>query len=395
MSTHDHRAPLLQENSRESGPHKTSGCSLPGSSEPCFLAGGNKIDKSQRTVQCKLLAACILCFIFMLIEVAGGYIAGSVAIMADAAHMLSDVAGLGVSLFAAWAVTKKSHISYSFGYHRAEILGALLSILVIWAVTGALLVEAVQRILEPQEVDGKIMFIIAVAGIVFNLVVGSVLGHGGHGHAGHDHGHSHGPKRERKSPGASHNHGDVEHGHEGHDHAGHVLEVHAHAGHAHGEGDQHDSHEHAGHIHNAEGDNDPHEHEQEHGEGEGHDDHEEEGNINLRSAMLHVLGDLVQSAGVAIAGLLIWYKQDDTRWHIADPICTFVFAIIVLFTTVSIVRDIINTLMERAPKNLDMQALLLALKEIHGVSDVHDLHVWNLSSGTEPIMTAHVITLDI
>lgn len=79
----------------------------------------------------------------------------SVAIMSDAAHMLSDVAGLGVSLFAAWAVTRRSHSSYSFGYHRAEIIGALLSILVIWAVTGALLWEAVQRILTPEVVDGK------------------------------------------------------------------------------------------------------------------------------------------------------------------------------------------------------------------------------------------------
>jgi len=79
----------------------------------------------------------------------------SVSIMSDAAHMLSDVAGLSVSIFAAWAVTRRSHISYSFGYHRAEILGALLSILVIWAVTGALVWEAVQRIITPQIVDGK------------------------------------------------------------------------------------------------------------------------------------------------------------------------------------------------------------------------------------------------
>ena len=146
-------------------------------------------------VQCKLLTACILCFVFMVVEIVGGYLARryehvqgvgpclidshpclthagpphfrSVAIMADAAHMLSDVAGLGVSLFAAWAVSRKSHINYrygsperddrsvvhncaphlptslhtyvlmfSFGYHRAEIIGALLSTIVIWAVTG-------------------------------------------------------------------------------------------------------------------------------------------------------------------------------------------------------------------------------------------------------------------
>lgn len=69
--------------------------------------------------------------------------------------MLSDVAGFAVSLFASWAVTRRSHASYSFGYHRIEILGALASVLTIWAVTGALVWEAVSRILNPEPVDGK------------------------------------------------------------------------------------------------------------------------------------------------------------------------------------------------------------------------------------------------
>lgn len=69
--------------------------------------------------------------------------------------MLSDVAGFAVSIFAAWAVTRRSHSSYSYGYHRVEILGALVSVLTIWAVTGALLWEAVQRIIKPDAVDGK------------------------------------------------------------------------------------------------------------------------------------------------------------------------------------------------------------------------------------------------
>ena len=79
----------------------------------------------------------------------------SVSIMADAAHMFSDVAGFGVSIFAAWAVTQRGNNSYSFGYHRTEIIGALISVFVIWGVTGALVWEAVNRILNPQPVDGK------------------------------------------------------------------------------------------------------------------------------------------------------------------------------------------------------------------------------------------------
>lgn len=79
----------------------------------------------------------------------------SVAIMSDAAHMLSDVCGFGVSIFAAWAVARRSHHAYSFGYHRVEIIGALVSIMLIWLVTGMLVYEAVNRLINPVPVDGK------------------------------------------------------------------------------------------------------------------------------------------------------------------------------------------------------------------------------------------------
>jgi cation diffusion facilitator family transporter len=81
--------------------------------------------------------------------------ARSVAIMSDAAHMLSDVSSFLVAIFAAWAATQPSTMHYSFGYHRAEILGALVSVLIIWLVTGALVYEAIQRTIQPVEVDGK------------------------------------------------------------------------------------------------------------------------------------------------------------------------------------------------------------------------------------------------
>lgn len=79
----------------------------------------------------------------------------SIAIMSDAAHMLSDVSAFLVSIFAAWAATQPGTQLYSFGYHRAEILGALVSVLIIWLVTGALVFEAVQRTINPVRVDGK------------------------------------------------------------------------------------------------------------------------------------------------------------------------------------------------------------------------------------------------
>jgi divalent metal cation (Fe/Co/Zn/Cd) transporter len=81
--------------------------------------------------------------------------ARSVAIMSDAAHMLSDVSAFLVAIFAAWAATQRSTWHYSFGYHRVEILGALISVLIIWMLSGALVVEAVQRVINPVRVDGK------------------------------------------------------------------------------------------------------------------------------------------------------------------------------------------------------------------------------------------------
>lgn len=98
-----------------------------------------------------------------------------------------------------------------------------------------------------------------------------------------------------------------------------------------------------------------HSHGQGHDNGHGHS--HEPGSINLRSAVLHVIGDILQSIGVAIAGALIWYNQDDPRWYIADPICTFIFSIVVLLTTKSILRDIVHVLMERTPTNIDIPAM--------------------------------------
>jgi len=608
--------------------------------EPCFLRGGQEATPPQKQVQKKLLAALILCLVFTALEFFGGFWAHSVAILADAAHMLSDAAGFGISLFAACAVTWRGHSSYSYGFHRAEIIGALLSTLMIWGVTGALLWEAVERVLNPEPVDGKLMFIIACAGILFNIAIGFVLGghhhhglashsgeggcgghshshshahdghehahvgghchshshtHDGHKHAhveGHCHSHSHAcghghshvhqvcghdvsllkaaavPKKSHESgadvpgcldqggckggivglcngkvggevclssnmkelsgevgkphceedhplssssgemevccskPHLHHRHGvpngvlphahtDASHAHSGskcghahhhldlhhhhhHHHSkqdGHVavdvpngdccgshahhqhhhshsdlkstaatvLHTHADHSHAHGGGGScgggHAAHHHHGfhHVsldedsgaeglhthgsggdggccgghghthehshepsHSCDGDDDDDDDECGHGEGEGHGHnhgHAHGGcchqNMNMRSALLHVVGDLLQSIGVALAGLLIWIKQDDPRWALADPICTFIFAALVLYTTQGIIRDILRILMQRTPVQHDLAEMSDSMIKVKGVHDVYDLHVWDLSLGL-PILSAHV-----
>ena len=116
-----------------------------------------------------------------------------------------------------------------------------------------------------------------------------------------------------------------------------------------------------------------------------HDQH----NINVRGAVIHVIGDFLQSIGVAIAGALIWWHQGDTRWALADPICTFLFAGLVLWTTFAIMRDVADVLMERVPRGLSIDKIYKELAAIEGVDDVHDLHVWSLTPGI-PLLCAHV-----
>lgn len=148
------------------------------------------LDNAQK----KLIIAIVLCAIFMAVELVAGIFAHSLAILTDAAHMLSDVCSFGISLFAIHISGLPGTMKMSFGYARAEILGALISILLIWGLTLWLVGEAVNRIINPQEVKAPIMVYTAIFGIITNIALASVLDHhhhhhGGHGH--HSHGHSH------------------------------------------------------------------------------------------------------------------------------------------------------------------------------------------------------------
>lgn len=118
----------------------------------------------------KLLVVSGIAFLFMSGEIVGGYLSGSLAIMTDAAHQLSDVAGFMMSFFAIYMSSRPSNYQMSYGYHRSEVLGALASILLIWGIIVFLLIEAVHRIIEPEEINGKIMLITSVAGLVCNFI---------------------------------------------------------------------------------------------------------------------------------------------------------------------------------------------------------------------------------
>ena len=128
-----------------------------------------------------------------------------------------------------------------------------------------------------------------------------------------------------------------------------------------------------------------HDHDDHHDHDDDHHDHHKEKNVNLSAAYLHVLGDLIQSVAVFLAGLLIMWKP---HWQVADPICTIIFSIIVFKTTSGILKSTTNVLLEGVPKGVNWEKVNRDIREVPGIHNVHDLHIWSISVG-KPALTVH------
>lgn len=341
-----------------------------------------------------LTAALIFCFIFMCVELLGGYLAHSLAILTDAAHLFTDVGSYFLSIVALRASARVRSASYSYGWHRAEVVGTLFSIFTIWALVGGILVEAVNRSAAMWEcasnpnspsseflcegVDSKMLIIVGSLGLAVNFGCAGILKLGG------SHGHSHFGK---KCEGHGGDHG---HSHEGGDHG------HSHGGYTH-EGDHHDTCGGTDHGHSHDEGDHGHSHDEAHGhshDGSDEDpDHTHEvaaSGFAINAAMLHALGDSVQSAGVILAGLYMYYMINKTEgtyiskhswYNLADPACSVFFAFITVYMTKGIIRDLMNILMEASPLGVDIGNIEEKLRQIPGVIDLHDLHVWSIASG--------------
>lgn len=237
-----------------------------------------------------LWKALIITAAFMGVEAVGGWWSNSLALMTDALHMATDVGGLGLSLFALWFARRGASSTMSYGYQRAEILGALVSGVLIWILAVGLVWEGIERLRHPQAVQGVTVIGIAFLGLLVNLISLRFL----HGH------------------------------------------------------------------------------------------HEKQ--INVRAAYLHVLGDLLGSVGALVSGVLIWAFD----WRIADPIVTLIFAALIFRSSWGLLREAVEILMESVPRNVDYEAVRQALLALPGVNDVHDLHIWSLSSG-KPALSVHLV----
>ncbi|CAD5115078.1 DgyrCDS4093 [Dimorphilus gyrociliatus] len=297
---------------------------------------GKLLDKKARK---KLIIASILCLIFMLCEIIGGILANSLAVATDAAHLLTDFASFMISIVAIFMASRPATKKMSFGWYRAEVMGALISVLLIWVVTGILVYMAVQRVMSGDyEIDANVMLITSGLGVFFNIIMGCSLHDASHGHS--HHGHSHGGLIKKS---AQKNNSET----------ASKIPLLSEAG----EGAENR------HIVTLEASD------------SGSNTYQKE-NINVRAAFIHVVGDFIQSIGILIAAFIIYYKPE---WKIADPICTFFFSILVLITTITILRDTLNVLMEGMPHGIDFNDVKRSLCEIEGVRELHNMRIWSLT----------------
>ncbi|XP_061391891.1 proton-coupled zinc antiporter SLC30A2 [Musca vetustissima] len=359
----------------------------------------NLSSNSTKTAKSKILWAVGMCCIFMIVEFLGGYIAGSLAIMTDAAHLASDCISFVIGLVAICLGSRPPDAKMSFGYKRLEVMGALASILGIWILTATLVLVAVQRIYaNDYDLDANTMMVISGIGILINIIMISILHtsstelpEGGIGAAhGHSHSHNHGHKH-------SHNH------HHGHSHSQNTSQIHSpdlqrhqhrHSPldleHSEGPVDATDSHfssavDSAGTI-SMEQRSVPLE--MCHGNDLKHQQDGNDKNLNLRAAMIHAIGDLVQSSGVFIASIFIKIYP---KAEILDPLCTILFSAIVILTTVNLFKESIYILLDSVPKGVSLHNLEMDLLNIDGVKSVHHLNVWNHTSKYSILMVHLVI----
>lgn len=238
-----------------------------------------------------LLWSFILISTFMVIEVIGGFLTNSLALLSDAGHMLSDAAALGLSFFALKLGEKRVTQNKTYGYKRFEIIAAALNGMTLILISVYIFYEAIQRFFDPQEVKSTGMLLISILGLLVNLLAAWIL---------------------------------------------------------------------------MKGDKDE--------------------NLNVRSAFLHVLGDMLGSVGAIVAALLILFFG----WTIADPIASIVVAVLIIVSGWRVTKDSVHVLMEGTPNQIDINKVKKALCKLPGVQEVHDLHLWTITSAY-PVLSCHLV----
>ena len=243
-----------------------------------------------------LIVALCLISTYMVAEVIGGWLSGSLALIADAGHMLTDAAAIAMALVAMWIADKAASAEHTFGYFRSEILAALANLVSLWVIAGWIVFEAYHRLfVEEVEVIGWPVFIVGFGGLLINIAAAWVL---------------------------------------------------------------HRSSEHS---------------------------------VNVEGAMQHVIADALGSVAVIVAGaVIIITDYMGNPWHIVDPILSAVIALLIVYNTRKLIIRVMKVLLEGVPDHIDVYKLCSDIEDQPGVTIVHDVHVWTITSGSEAF-TAHVL----
>jgi cobalt-zinc-cadmium efflux system protein len=273
--------------------------------------------KINPALQKKFILSILLTSIILVVEVIGGLISGSLALLSDAAHVFMDIFALVLSFLAMRLAARPADDRHSYGWNRAEVVAALINGASLVVIAIGIWVEAYKRFLEPLEIRSSQMLTIAIIGLVVNLVVIYILG--GHYPGTDPHKHTHADDLEHQYP---------------------------------------------------------------------HDRPGPRGNLNLHGAFLHVLGDTISSVGVIIAALLI--RLTGANW--IDPLISILIGIIIVISAVRLLRSALHILLEGVPEGLSVRVINERLRTLPIVTQVHDLHIWSLSSDSVAL-SAHV-TLD-
>ncbi|XP_046573837.1 zinc transporter 1-like [Haliotis rubra] len=304
---------------------------------------------------CRLLTMLGLTGAFFLVEIIVGYITNSIALVADSFHMLSDVVALIVG-FSCVRIARWPSEKNTFGWIRAEVLGALVNSVFLLALCFSILVESLKRLVQVEEIDDpKLMLIVGVCGLVVNLIGLALF---------HQHGHSHG--------GGSHNHGGGGHTHHGHD--------------SHDEpSTENEKLVTKQNIINGLNTQD----------GEGDMDVQIEiesskpkvvsqSQLNMRGVFLHVLGDALGSVIVIISALVIWFVEGDWKYYV-DPVMSVLLVIIIISTTIPLCKYDDTLLL------VVYHTQICSTEEswLPGVVAIHEFHIWQLA-GNRIVATAHV-----
>ncbi|GAU95565.1 hypothetical protein RvY_07164 [Ramazzottius varieornatus] len=316
----------------------------------------------------RLLAMLGVTTSFFLVELIVGYLTHSMALVADSFHMLSDVMALLVA-FLSVRISKRTSTKNTFGWARAEVLGALVNSVFLIALCFSIFVEAIQRFHENEGISNpKLVLIVGCIGLAVNLV-GLLLfhqhtggdGHGhGHGHGGHSPSHDHSKDAKKKEKKASDDVPESEHA---------LM--------ARQDGTSATAN---GHVHAAE-------------DQEGSDELPEpriasSSQLNMRGVFLHVLGDALGSCVVIISALIIWFTDWEYENYI-DPAMSILMVMIISYTTIPLLRESALILMQTVPTHIEIEEIKSHLLKIEGVHAVHELHIWQLA-GDRIIASAHI-----